>query len=142
MQNPTFIDHYENLEISPNADASTIERVFRHLAGRYHPDNKETSDRTRFDLVIEAHDVLRDPERRAAYDVQYKSHSKLRWRLAEEAGNGSRARPSSERGPAGHGQYGCSCSSRAAAVPGDAAKRVPVHHPQSRHRPRRVQSVV
>jgi curved DNA-binding protein CbpA len=89
MQTPTFVDYYETLELSPNAEPRTIERVFRHLASCYHPDNKETGDRTRFDSVIEAYSVLRDPEKRAAYDVHYKSNSKLRWHLAEEAVNGS-----------------------------------------------------
>jgi len=80
-----FADYYEILEISPKADAGTIERVFRYLAGRYHPDNKESGDRHRFDQVIEAYAVLRAPEKRAAYDVQYKYHTGLRWKLAEEA---------------------------------------------------------
>jgi curved DNA-binding protein CbpA len=89
MENPTFADYYEILEISPKADSGTIERVFRYLAGRYHPDNKESGDRARFDLVLEAHTVLRAPEKRAAYDVQYKTHSDLRWKLAEAVkGNG------------------------------------------------------
>jgi curved DNA-binding protein CbpA len=89
MQTQTFVDHYETLELSPNADSGTVERVFRYLASCYHPDNKDTGDRTRFDAVIEAHSVLRDPAKRAAYDVQYKSNSKLRWRLAEEATSGN-----------------------------------------------------
>ena len=40
-----FIDYYETLEISPNANSGTIERMFRYLAQRYHPDNKDTGDR-------------------------------------------------------------------------------------------------
>jgi curved DNA-binding protein CbpA len=38
----TFTDYYENLQISPNADMEMIERVFRLLAKRYHPDNTQT----------------------------------------------------------------------------------------------------
>jgi curved DNA-binding protein CbpA len=37
-------DHYEALQLSPRADRDTIERVFRHLAKRLHPDNPQTGD--------------------------------------------------------------------------------------------------
>jgi curved DNA-binding protein CbpA len=43
MEDPTFADYYEILEISPKADAGTIERVFRYLAGRYHPDTRRAA---------------------------------------------------------------------------------------------------
>nr|WP_246767912.1 DnaJ domain-containing protein [Bradyrhizobium sp. CCBAU 53340] len=33
---------YETLEISPNANSGTIERMFHYLAQRYHPDNRKT----------------------------------------------------------------------------------------------------
>src|SRR5215204_2316896 len=82
-----FIDYYEILEISPNANSGTIERMFRYFALHYHPDNKDTGDRLRFDLVMEAHAVLGDREKRAEYDVQYKIHSDLRWKLTQEASN-------------------------------------------------------
>jgi curved DNA-binding protein CbpA len=71
-----FVDYYEILEISPNASLPTIERVFRELARRYHPDNKATGDRARFDVVMEAHDTLRATEKRTQYDREYKIHVK------------------------------------------------------------------
>ena len=37
MQTDGFVDHYEVLQISPNADAETVQRVYRMLAQRYHP---------------------------------------------------------------------------------------------------------
>ena len=37
-------DHYEALQVSPRADGDTIDRVFRHLAKRLHPDNQESGD--------------------------------------------------------------------------------------------------
>src|SRR5258707_13850730 len=80
-----FTDYYEILEISPNANSETIERVFRFLALRYHPDNQETGDLSRFSEIVEAHNTLKDPVRRAQYDIQHKDHSSLRWQLAEEA---------------------------------------------------------
>ncbi|MGR9037200.1 MAG: DnaJ domain-containing protein, partial [Gammaproteobacteria bacterium] len=36
-----FVDYYEVLEISPNANSETIDRIFRYLAQRYHPDNRQ-----------------------------------------------------------------------------------------------------
>jgi len=80
-----FVDYYENLEISPNANSGTIERMFRYLAQRYHPDNKETGDRASFDAIMEAYDTLKDPGRRAQYDLEHKNHSSMRWKLGEEA---------------------------------------------------------
>ena len=59
--------------------------MFRYLAQRYHPDNRDTGDRLRFDVILEAHNTLRDPVKRARYDIQHKNHSDFRWRLAEEA---------------------------------------------------------
>ena len=71
MEAPSFIDYYEVLEISPNANSETVERMFRYLARHYHPDNLATADRDRFDLILEAHNVLRDPEKRVRYDLEY-----------------------------------------------------------------------
>ena len=82
-----FTDHYEILEISPNANSETIERIFRYFALRYHPDNQDTGDLIRFSEVMEAHNTLRDPVKRAQYDIQHKNHSGSRWKLAEEASN-------------------------------------------------------
>jgi curved DNA-binding protein len=39
-----FMDYYEILQVSPNADQTTIERVYRLLAKKYHPDNAEEGD--------------------------------------------------------------------------------------------------
>jgi len=89
MDSSGFIDHYEILEISPNANSGTIERMFRHLARLYHPDNQETGDRVKFDLVLQANNTLKDPVKRAQYDIQHKAHAELRWRLKSEAGDGS-----------------------------------------------------
>ena len=48
-------DHYETLQISPNADPDTIHRVYRLLAQRFHPDNQETGDTARFRQITEAY---------------------------------------------------------------------------------------
>ena len=85
--NGEFVDYYEILEISPNANSGSIERMFRYFAQRYHPDNPDSGDRDRFDQVLEANAVLKDPARRAQYDVQYKQHLGIRSKLADEAGD-------------------------------------------------------
>jgi curved DNA-binding protein CbpA len=85
MEPNEFVDYYETLEISPNANSGTIERMFRYLAQCYHPDNRETGDRSRFDAIVEAHEILRNPEKRAQFDVTRKTHSGVRRKLAEEA---------------------------------------------------------
>jgi curved DNA-binding protein CbpA len=89
MEASEFIDYYEVLEISPNANAGTIDRMFRYLAQRYHPDNPDTGDRRRFDEIVQAHDTLKDPVKRAQYDIRHKNHAGLRWRIAEEASDGN-----------------------------------------------------
>jgi curved DNA-binding protein CbpA len=85
MDASTFIDYYEILEISPNANSETIDRVFRYQAQRYHPDNQHTGDVVRFSEIVQAHNTLRDPVKRAQYDLRHASHSRFRWKLAEEA---------------------------------------------------------
>ncbi len=80
-----FVDYYEVLQASPRADAETIERIFRHLAKRYHPDNQQTGDAEQFQRLMDAHRVLSDDERRAAYDVRYEEGRALRWAIAQEA---------------------------------------------------------
>lgn len=62
-------DYYEFLQISPLAEPDTIHRVYRFLAARFHPDNRETGDTERFYLLQQAYEVLSDAERRADYDA-------------------------------------------------------------------------
>jgi len=69
MGQETFIDFYEILQIRPRADLENIERVYRLLAKRYHPDNKETGNANKFDVLTKAFRALSDPQRRAGYDV-------------------------------------------------------------------------
>ncbi len=80
-----FIDYYELLQLSPNADSETIERVFRHLAKKYHPDNTGLAEKDKFLQVVEAHEILANPETRAGYDVRYQDYWDQKWRLASVA---------------------------------------------------------
>ena len=74
-------DYYELLQVSASAELETIHRVYRLLAQRYHPDNQETGDPTRFREISEAYRVLSDPEERARYDVRHQQHKHDRWKL-------------------------------------------------------------
>lgn len=84
-----FTDYYELLQLSSNADTNTIERIFRHLAKMYHPDNTESADNARFNQIVEAHKTLSNPEARAGYDVKYQDFWNRKWKLASEASDGS-----------------------------------------------------
>ena len=57
MPESPAIDYYEVLQLSPRADQDTIQRVFRHLAKRLHPDNAESGDAARFEQVMRAYRV-------------------------------------------------------------------------------------
>jgi curved DNA-binding protein CbpA len=71
MSDPNFVDYYELLQISPNAELETIHRVYKMLAARYHPDHPETGDLDRFLLLTQAYETLTDAGRRADYDSSY-----------------------------------------------------------------------
>ncbi len=73
MGKDSFTDYYEILQVSPTADREMIERAYRLLAKRYHPDNAKTGDATKFDILVEAYRVLSDPEKRTAYDDHHKT---------------------------------------------------------------------
>ena len=80
-----FRDYYEVLQLSPNADAETIDRVFRILVKRYHPDNQDTGNTAKFNEVMEAHRILSDTEKRAAYDVHYDQNRASVLKIFDEA---------------------------------------------------------
>jgi len=74
-------DYYEVLQISPSAEPDTVHRVYRLLAQRFHPDNRETGSDKRFRELTEAYQVISDPVRRAEYDVAYEHQQQQRWKL-------------------------------------------------------------
>jgi curved DNA-binding protein CbpA len=83
----SFTDYYDLMQISPNADEETIQHVFRHLAKKWHPDHQQ-GDPERFALLVEAHKILTNPERRAAYDLKYQRFWENKWNLAADASDG------------------------------------------------------
>jgi curved DNA-binding protein len=70
-----FTDYYELMQISAKAEAATIQRVYRMLASRYHPDNPESGDTDKFVLLQRAYAVLSNSDERAAYDAELNRHS-------------------------------------------------------------------
>jgi curved DNA-binding protein CbpA len=73
-----FVDYYEVLQISPNADQETVHRVYRIQAQRFHPDNRETGDAEKFRLVARAYEILSDPQSRASYQTEYQNRVRPR----------------------------------------------------------------
>jgi curved DNA-binding protein len=64
-----FRDYYEIMGVDRNATQDEIKRAYRKLARKYHPDiNKDADAEEKFKEMGEAYEVLKDPEKRAAYD--------------------------------------------------------------------------
>ncbi|UWQ52177.1 DnaJ domain-containing protein (plasmid) [Leisingera caerulea] len=64
-----YRDYYKILGVAPDAEPGEVKRAFRKLARKYHPDINEGAEaEAKFKDVNEAYEVLKDPERRAAYD--------------------------------------------------------------------------
>src|ERR1700747_3235193 len=63
-------DYYDVLGVSKSADADELKRAYRKLAMQFHPD-RNPGDKTaeqKFKDLSEAYDVLKDEQKRAAYD--------------------------------------------------------------------------
>jgi len=85
MQPAAFVDHYEILQVSCNAEPETIHRVYRILAQRYHPDNSETGNSELFRRISDAYRTLSEPEQRAAYDVIHRETRRLNWKIFDQS---------------------------------------------------------
>jgi curved DNA-binding protein len=103
-----YKDYYQVLGVTRNADAEEIKRAYRKLARKYHPDvSDERNAEDRFKEVAEAYEVLRDSDKRAAYDQlgrEYRSGQQFRpppdWaqRFRQPGGPGGARRPSDLHG--------------------------------------------
>lgn len=79
-----FEDYYETLQLSPSADHDTVEKVYRMLAKRFHPDNPISGNSERFTQLKKAYEILTDPEKRAAYDVKHAEMKELQWQVFDQ----------------------------------------------------------
>lgn len=77
-----FRDYYEIMGVARDASQDEIKRAYRKLARKFHPDvSKEADAEQRFKELGEAYEVLKDPEKRAAYDqlgADYKAGQEFR----------------------------------------------------------------
>ncbi|NLA35215.1 MAG: J domain-containing protein, partial [Actinobacteria bacterium] len=63
-------NHYETLGVPRSASQEDIQRAYRNLARKWHPDvNQSAGAEDRFKAISEAYDVLSDPEQRRRYDA-------------------------------------------------------------------------
>lgn len=68
------VNHYETLNVSPQATAAEIKQAYRRLAKIFHPDSQsQTADSDKIIEVNAAYEVLSDPIRRRRYDQQLSS---------------------------------------------------------------------
>ncbi|WP_456405281.1 DnaJ C-terminal domain-containing protein [Thiolapillus sp.] len=75
-----FEDYYEVMGVKRDATQDEIKRAYRKLARKYHPDvSKEADAEEKFKRLGEAYEVLKDPEKRAAYDQLGKN-----WKAGED----------------------------------------------------------
>jgi len=100
-----YRDYYKIMGLERGASAEQIKTAYRRLARKYHPDvSKEKDAEARFKELQEAYEVLKDPQKRAAYDElgsEWKSGQQFRpppdWGSGFEFAGGGRGGPRARR---------------------------------------------
>jgi DnaJ-class molecular chaperone len=84
------VDYYRTLQVTRDADPAVIERAYKALSLKYHPDRAEASDRDRatrrMQRLNEAYATLRDPDLRRRYDASLPSERAEAWDVFWERG--------------------------------------------------------
>ena len=77
------MDYYRVLQVTRDADPVVIERAYKALSMKYHPDRAKPDQRAaatrRMQRLNEAYRILRDPSLRRAYDAQLPTDSSSGW---------------------------------------------------------------
>ncbi len=85
MRESSLTDYYEILQVSPRAEQETIDRVYRLMAKKLHPDNHSTGDAEKFHELTDAYRLLSDAEKRQAYDAERRENVDREKRLVLKA---------------------------------------------------------
>ncbi len=84
------MDHYRQLQVTRTADAEVIERAYKTLSMKYHPDRTSGPQRAeatrRMQAINAAYSVLRDPVKRRAYDATLPPEGAEGWDVFWERG--------------------------------------------------------
>jgi len=68
-------NYYDELEVSKTASKEVIEKVYKVLAKKYHPDTTKEIDKQaaeeKFKIISEAYEILSDDEKRKKYDLEF-----------------------------------------------------------------------
>ena len=138
-------DYYKVMEVSKTASQDEIDKAYRNLARKYHPDlnpNDPEGAKKKFQELQEAYDTLKDPEKRKLYDQLgsgYKQYGSAPGAGAGPFGSGSSYTWSSSGGGAGidiNEILGQMFGTRSANPFGDGAGPFSNRGPQSHHRGR------
>lgn len=84
------MDHYRTLQVTRDADPAVIERAYKALSLKFHPDTTNAADRARATEQMQhinlAYSVLRDPVKRKEYDASLPPEAGRGWDRFWEAG--------------------------------------------------------